>query len=216
VIGVVPNIMQNDPVRQQFKPLVYVPLRQRPPARAYFLVRTGMTRAVGGTIRAEVQKIDSDVLLEEFMTLKAHMAFDRDYMDALHSELQKHATVAPIFAVIALALAAIGLYAVIAHSVGRRTREIGVRMAIGARVEDIRKMIFSEGMLPVAIGTILGLAASLALNRVLQSQLVGVSPYDPATLAAAPAILALVALLACGIPARRAMNVDPAIVLRHD
>jgi ABC-type antimicrobial peptide transport system permease subunit len=89
-------------------------------------------------------------------------------------------------------------------------------MAIGARVEDIRKMIFSEGMLPVAIGTILGLAASLALNRVLQSQLVGVSPYDPATLAAAPAILAVVALLACAIPARRAMNVDPAIALRHD
>jgi len=216
VIGVVPNIMQNDPVRQQFKPLVYVPLRQRPPARAYFLVRTGMTRAVGGAVRTEVQKIDSDVLLGEFMTLKAHMAFDRDYMDPLHSELQKHATVAPIFAVIASALAAIGLYAVIAHSVGRRTREIGVRMAIGARVEDIRKMIFGEGMLPVSIGTILGLAASLILNRVLQSQLVGVSPYDPATLAAAPAILAVVALLACAIPARRAMNLDPAIALRHD
>jgi putative ABC transport system permease protein len=150
------------------------------------------------------------------MTLKAHMAFDRDSMDALHSELGKHATVAPIFAVIALGLAAIGLYAVIAHSVGRRTREIGVRMAIGATAEDIRGMIFGEGMLPVAAGTILGLAASLAVNRVLQSQLVGVSPYDPATIASAPAILALVALLACGIPARRAMNVDPAIALRHD
>jgi putative ABC transport system permease protein len=144
------------------------------------------------------------------------MAFDRDSMDALHSELEKHATVAPIFAVIALVLAAIGLYAVIAHSVGRRTREIGVRMAIGATVEDIRRMIFSEGMLPVVAGTILGLAASLAVNRVLQSQLVGISPYDPATIASALAILAVVALLACAIPARRAMNVDPAIALRHD
>lgn len=216
VVGVVPNIMQDDPVRQQFKPLVYVPLRQRPPARAYFLVRTRMTAALAGTIRGEVQMIDSDVSLDELTTLKAHLAFDRDSMDALHSELGKHATVAPIFAVIALVLAAIGLYAVIAHSVGRRTREIGVRMAIGATVEDIRKMIFSEGMLPVAAGAILGLAASLAVNRVLQSQLVGVSPYDPATLASAPAILALVALLACGIPARRAMNVDPAVALRHD
>jgi putative ABC transport system permease protein len=216
VVGVVPNIMQDDPLRQQFKPLVYVPLRQRPPARAYFLVRTRMTTALAGTIRAEIVKIDSDVSLEELMTLKAHMAFDRDSMDALHSELGKHATVAPIFAVIALLLAAIGLYAVIAHSVGRRTREIGVRMAIGATVQDIRRMIFSEGMLPVATGTILGLAASLAVNRVLQSQLVGVSPYDPATITTAPMILALVALLACGIPARRAMNVNPAITLRHD
>jgi putative ABC transport system permease protein len=216
VVGVVPNIMQNDPVRQQFKPVVYVPLRQRPNGRVYFLVRTRMPMALAGTIRAEVQKIDSDVSLEELMTLKAHMAFDRDSMDALHSELGKHATVAPIFAVIALVLAAIGLYAVIAHSVGRRTREIGVRMAIGATAVDIRGMIFGEGMLPVAAGTILGLAASLAVNRVLQSQLVDVSPYDPATIASAPAILALVALLACGIPARRAMNVDPAIALRHD
>jgi putative ABC transport system permease protein len=216
VVGVVPNIMQNDPTRQQFKPLVYVPLLQRPPGRVYFLVRTRMTMALASTIRAEVQKIDSDVPLEEFMTLKAHLAFDRDSMDALHSELGKHATVAPIFAGIAVVLAAIGLYAVIAHSVGRRTREIGVRMAIGATVEDIRGMIFSEGMLPVVAGAILGLAASLAVNRVLQSQLVGVSPYDPVTLASAPVILALVALLACGIPARRAMNVDPAIALRHD
>jgi putative ABC transport system permease protein len=217
VVGVVPNVMQNDAIRQQFKPLIYVPLRQRPPARAYFLVRTRMTTtALASTIRAEVQKIDSDVSLEEFMTLKAHMAFDRDSMDALHSELGKHATVAPIFAVIALVLGAVGLYAVIAHSVGRRTREIGVRMAVGATVEDIRRMIFGEGMLPAAVGTILGLAASLAVNRVLQSQLVGISPYDPATIASAPAILALVALLACGIPARRAMSVDPAIALRHD
>ncbi len=208
--------MQNDATRQHFKPLVYVPLRQRPPARAYFLVRTRMIAPLAGTIRAEMQKIDSDVSLEEFMTLKAHMAFDRDSMDALHSELGKHATVAPIFAAIALVLAAIGLYAVIAHSVGRRTKEIGVRMAIGAAVEDIRKMIFSEGMLPVVAGTILGLAASLAVNRILQSQLVGVSPYDPVTLASAPVILAFVALLACGVPARRAMNVDPAIALRRD
>jgi putative ABC transport system permease protein len=216
VVGVVPNIMQNDATRQQFKPLVYVPLGQRPPARAYFLVRTRMTTALASTIRAEVQRIDSDVSLEELMTLKAHMAFDRDSMDALHSELGKHATVAPIFAVIALVLAAIGLYAVIAHSVGRRTREIGVRMAIGATVEDIRRMIFGEGMLPAAAGTILGLAASLAVNRILQSQLVGVSPYDPVTMAGAPVVLILVALLACQIPARRAMRVDPVVTLRHD
>jgi len=217
VVGVVPNIMQGDAVRQQFKPLIYVPLLQRPSARAYFLVRTWMApSALTGAVRAEIQKIDPDVSLEETMTLKAHMAFDRDFMDTLHSELGKYATVAPIFAGIALVLAAIGLYAVIAHSVGRRTREIAVRMAIGATVEEIGRMILGDGMLPVAAGTILGLAASLAVNHVLQSQLVGVAPYDPTTMALAPAILAVVAMLACRIPARRAMKVDPAVALRHD
>lgn len=128
----------------------------------------------------------------------------------------KHAAVAPIFAVIALLLATIGLYAVIAHSVSQRTREIGVRMAIGATAENIGRMVLRDGMSPVAIGMILGLAASLAVNRILQSQLVGVSPYDPVTMVGAPVVLILVALLACRIPARRAMNVDPAVALRHD
>src|SRR5262249_45660838 len=145
--------------------------------------------------------------------LKAHFAFNRDAMDLQHSELGKDATMAPVFAVVALLLVAIGLYAVIAHSVSQRTKEIGVRMAIGAAAADVRRMVLSEGMLPVGIGTFLGLAASLAVNRILQSQLVGVSAYDPVTLTAAPITLTLVALLACQIPARRAMNVDPAVAL---
>jgi ABC-type lipoprotein release transport system permease subunit len=89
-------------------------------------------------------------------------------------------------------------------------------MALGGAAADIRRLIFREGMRPVAAGLILGLAASLGVNRVLQSQLVGVSPYDPVTLAAAPAVLILIALLACQIPSRRAMRVDPAVALRHD
>jgi putative ABC transport system permease protein len=155
-------------------------------------------------------------MLEDFTTLKASFAFRADRMDLEHAEIGKYAAVAPIFALIALLLAAIGLYAVIAHSMSQRTKEIGVRMAIGAAAEDIRRMVFSDGMLPVTIGMILGLAASLAVNRILQSQLVGVSPYDPVTMAGAPVVLILVALLACQVPARRAMNVDPAVALRHD
>jgi len=171
---------------------------------------------VAQAIRDEVQRIDPDVILEDFTTLKARFAFDGDYMDIQHMELGKDAAVAPILALVALLLAAIGLYAVIAHSVGQRTKEIGVRMAIGAAAEDIRRMVLHDGMRPVALGLILGLAASLAVNRILQSQLVGISPYDPVTMAGAPAVLILIALLACHVPSRRAMSVDPAVALRHD
>ena len=218
VVGVVPNILQGDPLRQSFKPVVYVPLRQEPPGRsAWFLVRARVPPDhVAEAVRAQVQRLDPDVLLADVTTLKAHFAFNRDSMDAEHSELAKQAAVSPVFALIALLLAAIGLYCVIAHSVSRRTREIGVRMAIGAAVEDIRNMVLRDGMLPAAIGMILGLAASLAVNRILQTQLVGVSPYDPVTMTGAPVALILVALLACHVPARRAMNVDPAVALRHD
>jgi ABC-type antimicrobial peptide transport system permease subunit len=163
-----------------------------------------------------VQKLDPDVLLEEFATLKDRFAFERDYMDPEHSELGKHATVAPVFALIALLLAAIGLYAVIAHSVTQRTREIGVRIAIGAAGRDIWRLILREGMAPVGAGLCLGLTASLGVNRLLQSQLVGVSPYDPRTLIVALVVLVVVALLGCQIPARRAMGLDPAVALRHD
>ena len=216
-MGVVPNIMQGDATRQRFKPLIYVPFRQEPPARAFFLVRTAVPPdRVAQAVRAEVQKLDPDVILEDFTTLKASFAFDRGRMDMEHEEMGKYAAVAPIFAVMALILAVVGLYAVIAHSVSQRTKEIGVRIAIGAASHDIRRLIFREGMRPVALGLIVGLTVSLAVNRILQSQLVGVSPYDPVTLATAPAVLILVALLACQLPSQRALRIDPAVALRHD
>jgi len=217
VVGIMPDIMQGDPIRQRFLPLVYVPIQQEPLAAAQFLLRTQIPPdQVAQAVRAKMQALDPDVILENFTTLKASFSFDGDYMDTEHMELGKDAAVAPVFALMALLLAAIGLYAVIAHSVSQRTREIGVRMAIGAAGEDIRAMVLRDGMSPVALGMIFGLAASLAVNRILQSQLVGVSPYDPITLAAAAVVLILVALLACHMPARRAMKVDPAVALRHD
>jgi putative ABC transport system permease protein len=163
-----------------------------------------------------VQRLDPDLTLENFSTLKASFGFRADRMDLLHVEMGKHAAVAPIFAVIALLLAVVELYAVIAHSVAQRTKEIGVRIAIGATAQNIRRLIFRQGMIPVALGLVLGLTVSLAANRTLQSQLVGVSPYDPVTLETAPAVLILVALLACQIPSHRAIRVDPAVALRHD
>jgi putative ABC transport system permease protein len=217
IVGVVSNIMTGDPTRQTFKPVVYVPYRQQPFATMFFLARTGPPpMQLAAAIRADVEKLDTDLTLGNFSTLKASFAFRADWMDLEHVELGKYAAVAPIFAVIALLLAVVGLYAVVAHSVRQRTKEIGVRIAIGATTGDIRRLIFREGMLPVAAGLILGLTLSLAVNRILQSQLVGVSPYDPVTLAAAPILLILVALLACEIPSRRAVHVDPAVALRHD
>jgi putative ABC transport system permease protein len=118
--------------------------------------------------------------------------------------------------VIALLLAAIGLYAVIAHSVSRATQEIGIRIAMGATSRDIRRMVLRQGMLPVVIGLGLGLVGSLAFNRLLQSQLFSVSSTDPVTYAATSIFLITVALFACLIPARRAMRVDPVEALRHE
>jgi putative ABC transport system permease protein len=121
-----------------------------------------------------------------------------------------------IFAAIALLLASIGLYTVIAHSVTQRTQEIGIRMAIGGTPGDIRKLVFMQGMLPVGIGLTIGLAASFAVNRLLKSMLVQVSPADPITLVVTSAVLIMAALLGCLIPARRAMRVDPVVALRNE
>lgn len=218
IVGVVSNIKDADPLRQEFKPLVYVPLWQEPPARtAFFLARTtGPADRLAGAVRSDLQALDANVSIERLDTLQRTFAFDRDYMDADHSELGKYSKVAPTFAAVALVLAAIGLVAVLAHSVSQRTREIGVRMAIGAAPADIRWMIVGEGLRPVAAGVVAGIGAALAINRVFQSQLVGVSPSDPGVMLAAPVVLALVALAACGIPLRRALRVDPAVALRQE
>jgi ABC-type antimicrobial peptide transport system permease subunit len=121
-----------------------------------------------------------------------------------------------VFAGIALLLASVGLYAVIAHAVTLRTQEIGVRTAMGATASDIGKLVFRLGILPLGAGLAVGLVASSAVNRLLESQLVGVSPADPITLVAASAVLLGAAALGCLIPARRAMRVDPVIALRHE
>jgi len=218
VVGVVPNIMGADPLRQQFKPLVYVPLRQEPPARtAFFLARTADRAApMAPAVRLALRALDANVELDYFGTLETTFAFDRDFMDAEHSELGKYSRVAPVFAGVALLLAAAGLVAVIAHSVAQRTREIGVRVAIGAAPRDIRRMVAVEGLRPVILGLGLGIAAATGINRVFASQLVGVAPDDPTVLTAVAAMLLVTALAACRIPIRRALRVDPSIALRHE
>jgi putative ABC transport system permease protein len=212
VVGVVSNIVYATD-RQEIAPVVYLPYAQTPRGGDMsVLIRTSV-RAGGLTtgLRHEIGALDSDIPI----WLGPYDLADQLASGGLYGNIRNHAVLLLIFAALALLLASIGLYAVIAQSVSQRTREIGVRIAIGATARDILGLVFKLGMLPTAIGLIIGLAASVAVTRVLSSELVQVSPSDPATLAAASAVLICSAMLGCWIPARRARRVDPMVALRH-
>ncbi len=175
----------------------------------WVFARTGVPPTeLNGAFRRQVQVLDPNLPIYGPFALLDHLEI---YWDS-----RFYGILFLIFAGIALLLASVGLYTVIAQSVGQRTQEIGIRMAIGASAGDIRKLILMQGLLPLAIGLAIGLAASLAVNRLLKSMLVNVSPSDPVTLVVASSVLILAALLGCFIPARRAMRVDPVVALRHE
>ena len=121
-----------------------------------------------------------------------------------------------IFASIGLILVTIGVYSVLAYTTAQRTQEIGIRMALGAESSDVLKMVIRMGLRLVAIGVVVGLLASLAMGKIIATQLWGVSAYDPWTLTLVPTLLFLTGLVACWLPARRASRVDPLIALRHE
>jgi putative ABC transport system permease protein len=123
---------------------------------------------------------------------------------------------ATTFGVLALVLATMGLYSVMTYGVSQRTREIGIRMALGARVRDVLRLVVSQGMRMALIGVALGLASALALTRVFERLLLGVGATDSVTFIGVPVLLIAVTLLACYIPARRAARVDPLVALRHE
>jgi len=126
------------------------------------------------------------------------------------------AGMASTFGLLALVLATMGLYSVMTYTVSQRTREIGLRMALGAQVRDVLRLIVSQGMRMVMIGLVLGLVGALALTRVFASLLLGVGTTDPLTFVGVAILLLAIALLACWIPARRAAKVDPLVALRHE
>jgi putative ABC transport system permease protein len=209
VIGIASNIVQ-DNTRQEFGSLIYVPYRQQPVNYAWVLARTRVPpERLGAIFTRELHALDSDLTWFGPNPLAERLAFN-------YWTYGTNGALFLMFAAIALLLASIGLYAVVAHSVGRRMQEIGIRMAIGATARDIVTLVASQGMLPVGIGLVVGLAASLAITPLLRSQLVGVSPADPMTFAIACTVLVASAMLGCWLPARRAIRVDPVIALRHE
>jgi len=158
-------------------------------------------------IRSQVLSVDKDLPVSEIMTLEQRVARSvaakRFVMLLLSS-----------FSILALGLAAIGIYGVMAYLVTQRTQEIGVRMALGAQKRDVLKLVVGKGMALAIIGAAIGLAASLALTRLMRNLLFEVTPTDWFTFLTASLVLLLAALLACYLPARRATKVDPLVALR--
>jgi putative ABC transport system permease protein len=190
------------------QPFLYLPFDYRP--RATLVVRTeGDPRVLLTSVRRAVQALDPNVLPIDLETMKQYMALPL---------FPAHTTglLLGAFGILALVLAVTGLYGVISYSVEQRTREIGMRMALGANQRDVLKLVLRHGMTLTLIGVSLGVIASLAVTRVLSSLLYGIRPTDPATFVAVPLLLMAVALLASYIPARRATKVDPMVALRYE
>ncbi len=210
VVGVVSNVVQNDRTRQAFDPLVYVPYEQHAQPNMFAFVRTNVAPAnLAAAVRREIYAMDPMLPVPALWPLSER--FDRAY-----GFERNVASLLLFFAGVALLLASVGVYTTISCATTRRVREIGVRLAIGATGRDILKLVFRQETLPVVAGLIIGLAVSLAVTRLLRSQLIGVSPADPITLAGASSVLGLCAALGCWMPARRAMRVDPVVALKRE
>ncbi len=163
--------------------------------------------SLGTAFRRAVQAIDADLPTIGPSTLAASLVSN-------YRSNRLNGALFLIFAAIALMLASIGLYAVVAHSVSQRTQEIGIRKAMGATARDVLTLVFKQGLLPVGIGLTIGLGAAVVVTPVLRSQLVQVSPTDPLTFVIASTVLIVSATLGCLIPALRAMRIDPMVALR--
>jgi putative ABC transport system permease protein len=191
-------------LRKAIEPTLYVPS----PAGQVFILRTAADpMLLAGTVRRTINEATPSLLIDR-------MKSQSELVDLQLFQERMMTRLTTIFGLLALALAAIGIYGVVAYSVTRRTPEIAIRMSLGAMPGDIVRLVLAEGVLPAVIGVAAGLVASYGLTRLIAVALFGVKPLDALTYAGATFILLGIAALACYIPARRAMRVEPMTALR--
>jgi predicted lysophospholipase L1 biosynthesis ABC-type transport system permease subunit len=191
-------------------PVAYLPLSQNHETGMVLHVRTSVEPStIAGAIRNETQALEKNLPLGNPERMSDRVA------NSLYAA-RMGAILLAVFGGLALLLASIGLYGVMSFAVSRRTRELGIRVALGARPGDVFRLVLRQGMTLVVVGLVLGLVAAWGVTRLLASFLYGVSTTDVFTFVAIPVLLALVALLACYLPARRATKVEPLIALRYE
>jgi putative ABC transport system permease protein len=207
IIGTVANVM-NDDLDDPAEPGIYLPHAQQPWFSMWLVIRSDSDpTSVVSAARKEIIALDPNQAISDVKTM-------HEVVNERSSPKKVMSWMMGIFAVIALILSAVGLYAVMSYTVAQRTNEIGIRLALGAGARDIFKLVVGQGLILTLIGLTLGLAGAFALTRVMAQILYGVSATDPVIFIGISLLLAVVALLACYIPARRATKVDPMIALR--
>ena len=209
VIGVVGNVKFQS-LRQAPQPEMYAPLSQLPISFQSILIRTETSSpaTLTAAVRAELARVDANVPLTRVRVFE-------EYVSRSLARPRFNALLLSIFAGVALLLTAIGIYGVMAYSVAQRRQEIGIRMALGAQQSDVMRLIVGGGMRLTALGVLIGVGAAVALTRLLQTLLYGVQAFDIATFSGVALLLALIALLACWVPARRASRANPLTALRE-
>ncbi len=209
IIGVVKDV-RHATLTEESGAELYVPHSQKQWGTLTLVARTSSDPvSIVNGVRSEVAALDKDLPIYSVETLE-------EYVSASLAQQRFQTLLLTLFATVALILTAVGLYGVVSYSVAQRTRELGIRVALGARATDVLKLVAKGGMMLVLIGVAIGLAAAVALTRLLKTLLFGVTPTDAATFATVSAGLIVVALLACYIPARRATKVDPLVALRYE
>jgi ABC-type antimicrobial peptide transport system permease subunit len=197
-------------MREPAKPFFYVPLLQDFARGGSLNIRTTLPlRTIEAAVAREVRALDSNLALYEMITLQ-------EQVDRSTSPQQVAVTLVGVLGGLALLLAAIGLYGVMSYAVSQSTRELGLRMALGAGGSDLLRLVLSRGLALTASGVLVGAAAALALTRLIGNFLFRVSPRDPLAFGSAFALLMIVSIAACFLPAWRAMRVDPIVALRQE